>query len=184
VLAVDGDQRRAALANGLHEQRAGHDQRFLVREQDPLARERCREAGTEARGTDDRRHDRVDVGVRCNVAQRLLAGQNFCRRANAAELRGQERGRCWIDDDGKSRSMLQALLAQPRDVAARRECENLVTIAMTLEHVQRVQTDAAGRAEHGDAHRGSHRSNPRRSRPIRKTGAAAVTLSTRSSSPP
>src|SRR5262245_59453083 len=98
--------------------------------------------------------------------------------------------------------MLRTLLAQSHDIAASGQCKHLVAIAMALEHVQRVQSDAAGRAQHGDAHLPTlhggfpraalpavaralgHRSSPRRSRPTRNTGAAAVTLSTRSSSPP
>ena len=59
-------------------------------------------------------------------------------------------------------------------------------VYVALENVERVQADAAGRAQHGDAQRRalSHRSSPRRSRPTRNTGPAAVTLSTRSSRPP
>src|SRR5437763_10233838 len=53
VLAVDRQERCAAVANGRHEQLTADDERFLVGEQNPLAGARCRERRTEARRTDN-----------------------------------------------------------------------------------------------------------------------------------
>ena len=64
VLAVDRQQRRAAFRDRVHEQRAAHHQRFLVGEQDALAGARRGERGGQARGADDRREHRVDLGQR------------------------------------------------------------------------------------------------------------------------
>ncbi len=185
VLAVDRNQRRAALAHRLHEQRAGHDQRFLVRQQDALAGARGGEAGAQAGSADDRGHDRVDLRVRRDLAQRLLA-RRAPRSANlrcaiarpgAPPLSCQRRRRIAADAAGIARAGARRCCARrartPRSGRGWRSSTSSVLSPMLP-----VEPSTATRM------RRAHRSSPRRSRPTRKTGAAAVTLSTRSSTPP
>jgi len=60
VLTVDRQQRACILLHGVHEQGAPHHQRFLVRQQQALARLRGRQAGRQTRSPDDRPHDITD----------------------------------------------------------------------------------------------------------------------------
>jgi hypothetical protein len=100
------------LAHGVHEQLAGHDQRFLVRQQDFLAGARRGQGRGQAGGADDGGHHGVGVRAGSDVAQRLLAvdvdrqaGQQLaqagCRlgRADHGALRaeGAALGRQFVD---------------------------------------------------------------------------------------
>jgi hypothetical protein len=61
VLAVDRQQGRAVLAHGVHEQLAGHHQRFLVGQQDLLAGAGGGQGRRQAGGADDGGHHGVGV---------------------------------------------------------------------------------------------------------------------------
>src|SRR5690606_37361294 len=83
--------------------------------------------------------------------------------------------------------MAQTLLAQLLAAAVGGQREDPVAVTVALEHVQRAQPDAAGRAQHRDPYHVRMRTHPNtsnRSRPTTNSGAAAVTLSMRSSTPP
>ncbi len=73
VLGVHRHQLAPALPRGLGHQLAGHDQRFLVRERDPLARAERRERGVEPGGAHDGVEHDVDVGMRGRLEQHLDA---------------------------------------------------------------------------------------------------------------
>jgi hypothetical protein len=80
VLAVDRQQGRLVLAHGVHEQLAGHHQRFLVGQQDLLAGARGGQGRRQAGGADDGGHHGVGVRAGRDVAQGLLAVGNLGRQ--------------------------------------------------------------------------------------------------------
>ena len=137
---------------------------------------------------DDRRHDGVDLArarrsrsSACSPASTSVGDAGRC-----AARRRAARGRSVVDDDREARPMRKALLAQPRDVAVRAASATTSKRSrMAREHVERADADAAGasRVPRRAAARSSQQSQRVR-RPSRNTGAAAVTLSTRSSTPP
>ena len=76
----------------LHEQRPRHDQRFLVGEQQALARPRGGERGAQTGGADDRGHDVVDFGQRGDLRQRVGARRARASSAPRARSARFERG--------------------------------------------------------------------------------------------
>ncbi len=64
MLAVDGQQRGAAVLHRLHEQRTAHHQGLLIGQQQAFAGARSRQARRQACGADDGAHDGVHLGVR------------------------------------------------------------------------------------------------------------------------
>ena len=61
VFAVDRDDFGAGAVHLIHEQLAGHHQRFLIGEQHSLGRAHCGQGRQEAGGADDGRHDHMHV---------------------------------------------------------------------------------------------------------------------------
>src|SRR5690606_12219525 len=100
------------------------------------------------------------------------------------ELRSELGARSRVHDNGVARLEANTLRQQRIDIAASGKRKHLEAIGMTSQDVQRAEADAAGGAQDGDFRARAHRNNPSLSRPTRNTGAAAVMLSTRSSTPP
>ena len=151
VLAVDGNDRRARIVRGPHQQFAGQHQRFLVRQQQALARARGGEGGIQPGGADDRGHDRV-AG---------LAGGEFGQRPRAAGVRHRlEPGRaqavaqgveCAFLGDHRVRGTMRAAQFQQRiDPAAGGEHAGAQRVGVAGDDVERGSPDGAGRAEDGD----------------------------------
>src|ERR1700735_2384079 len=73
------------------------------------------------------------------------------------------------------------LLCQFRRVAIRSERHHLVFVGVAREHIESVLADRARRSQHGNA---DHAATPTAVNPKNSTGAAPVTLSMRSMTPP
>ena len=154
MLAVDRQQRGAALAHRLHEQRAADDQRLLVGQQQALAGARRGQAGRQPGGADDGRHHRVDLRMRGQLAQRRGAGQHLGAHARPAQALAQ-------------RARLRRRRARPRSAGCqRRHCARSSSTrlcAVSAKTSKRsgwraitssvLDADRAGRAEDADAQR-------------------------------
>ena len=73
VLAVDGQDGHALAAGGVHHQAAGHDQHFLVRQGDGLARLDRAQHGVEGGRTGRCTQHDVDVGMGRDLAETFVA---------------------------------------------------------------------------------------------------------------
>ena len=133
VLAVDRHDLGAACARGAHEQRPGHDQGFLVGEQQPLARARGGERRGETGGADDRRHHHAALVVRRHALQGRGAEKKL--GARFGELRAQHPV---FSEAGEHR------VARPVDPAKREQCirgavrgkgEDAIALAVAREDV-------------------------------------------------
>nr|GEU28237.1 hypothetical protein [Tanacetum cinerariifolium] len=151
VFAIDGQQDGAGFGHGVHEQLAGHDQRFLVRQQDFLAGAGGGQRGRQARGADDGSHHAVDFGSRRNRAQRGFAVFHFRGNAGGAQQAGQARGSVGRAHHGARGTEGNALGRQFVDAAVRGQGINGVALRVTGEHVQRGHADRTGGAKDGDA---------------------------------
>ncbi|MNN79749.1 hypothetical protein D3C81_1964210 [compost metagenome] len=86
MLTVDRQQHRSTFAHGLHEQSAGHDQRFLVSQKNFLASfDRC-QGRAQPRRTDNSRHDCIDFRVGSHLTQPFLADQYRGRKARGKQI--------------------------------------------------------------------------------------------------
>ena len=182
VLAVDRDE-LAPLARAASISRLpGHHQRFLVGEQQALAGARRCKGRQEARRTHDGRHDcsrlcgqraaSSSAGAPCNTRVARPATRRRSRRRSAAAP---------IHQHGDFGAMLEALFEEPRVIAMGGQRDGSHLAAMARDDIERAHAHAAGRAEDGDA---LHSGDSIQRKPSRKSGAAAVTLSMRSSTPP
>jgi hypothetical protein len=73
--------------------RAGHDQRLLVGEQQPLAGARRGECRAQTRGADDRRHHACDFRQHRQLFESLGTGEQARPRSAAPEQLAQLAGR-------------------------------------------------------------------------------------------
>ena len=150
VLAVDGHECRPALLDRLHEQRAPHDQRLFVGQQQPLACASRSQTRRQARGTHDGAHDDVHIGVRGHVAEGLRAIEHLGGQARLTHLLTQLRGQGDIGHHGEARSPAQTLVQQLGYPTRAGEGPDLEPPWVAGDDVQRVDTDRAGGAQ--DAH--------------------------------
>ena len=87
VLGIDRQQLAAARVERGAQQRPGHHDRFLVREQQALAGARGRERRFEPGGADDRRDDGVAAGsVAASISACAPAATRVARRRSAQAL--------------------------------------------------------------------------------------------------
>ena len=160
MLAVDGQQLRAALLHGRKEQVAADHQRFLVGQQQPLARARGRQARGQARSADDSRHHGVDRLMGRHFFQRKLARQHLGRAGRlpgpSAPARGPAPSPAMTANCG--RNCAHCCSIRSTCVAALKR-EHLEAIRMPRDHVQRVGAHRAGGAQDRDAlfHHGDQR---------------------------
>ena len=131
MFTVDRKQKRTMLAYRPHEQLAGHDQHFLVGQQDLLARPHCGQRRFESGGADNGRHHRIDLGMGRHLAQRVdpvaHRGRQVGMAAAQRELVRQRR----IAHDGELRGKLANLPEKLFDLAVRAQREDRETLAVT-----------------------------------------------------
>ena len=156
VLAVDRQQRRAVRAHRLHEYGARRNQRFLVCEQHALA---CLDGGetrAQAGDADDRRHYGVDLRQARDLLKGALAVQHSGRNALRTQSLFQRFGIARATDHRIRRAEFDTLAKQEVELAMGGERDDLKSFAMTCDDVERVDADAAGRAEDGELPRLGH----------------------------
>ena len=148
MLAVDRQQRRAALAHRAHEQRAADHQRLLVGQQQPLAGARRGQAGRQAGRADDGRHHAVHLRVGGQVAQRLRAAAHLGGHAVRAQRVAQPRGAASLGHHGRSAA---ASAGTARSSSSMRWCalrpDDLEALGVARHHVERAGADRPGGAE-------------------------------------
>ena len=143
VLAVDRQQRRAALFDCRHEQCAADHQRFLVGEQDAFARTRGGERRCKARGADDRSEHRIDVGQRCGLGQRGCAAGDACSRTSDSDVAFQSAAGIFIEQHGERRLVPPAQFTELLPIAMRRQCGDREAIRMLRDDIERRCADRA-----------------------------------------
>ena len=139
---------------GVHHERAGHDENFLVGERDRLSGVDRGEHGIERRCAGRREQHDVDVGMRGDRNQPLGSaerrdGTRARGRCSSAAYRGER-------VSGRHRDRLGRETARPArrtasDVLAGRQRHDAQPIGMRGDNGQRALPDRAGRAENGDA---------------------------------
>ena len=177
VLAVDGQQRRTMSAHRVHEDGPGHNQGFLIRQQQLLAGARRGEGGCEAGRADDCRHDAVGFWMGRNLLQSLRADQDLRRacvqaRIQCVGLRGM-RHHC------VARFVAQTQFGQCIDALICAQGKYAETLRMPRRYIEGVEPDGTGRPEYGEILQPAHDRYTRAA-----TGSTAVRASMRSSTPP
>src|SRR5690554_6759310 len=172
-------------AHSAGHQIARHYQRLLVGQQNLLTCLYRRQCGQKPRRAYDSRHDNIGLRVSRYIAQSLLAVQDFGRATVLRQPFTQRLGRLWFNQYRIARVVLQAQLDQTLPLAVCTERENPVLVAMPGQYIQGAHADGAGRSQHRYRLPLSHTGvQPITSSARANTGAAAVRLSTRSSTPP
>ena len=150
VLGVDRHDLAAARGPGFGDDRPRRDQAFLVREREPFAGCEGGEGGGQAREPDDGIED--DIRLR----QPGELGELFVGRAGTNAVgRHAERRRLFGEECG---------------IAARRERDHVEVVAVSLDDVERLSADRAGRSENGDAARHGHQPRCGPARRLRRDG--------------
>ena len=185
MFAIDRQQNRAMLAHRVHEQLAGHDQHFLVGQQDFLARPGRRQRRLQPRRADNGRHHRIDVRMRRHVDQRLHAVTHRSGQPGVAATQSEFSGQRRVAHHRKFRRELADLLEQLVDLGMRAQRKYPVTIGMATNDVERIDPDRSGGTENRDF-LAFHHPCPRAtsSQSSATTGNVEVRLSMRSSTPP
>ena len=178
---VDGQERRAGGVHRGDQQRACHDEGFLVRQQQALAGLRRSQRRAQAGSTDDRRHDTVHLARPGRSPRVPRARRARACRAPCPQQRGQFRGRRFIGEGSVRRAKREHLPRQLGGVAVCSEGGNLEALRMAREHIEGALAHRAGGSQDRDAHHGT---TPIEVSPKNSTGAAAVMLSMRSIMPP
>ena len=150
VLAVDGQDRDAAAARGVHHQPAGHDQHFLVGQRDGLARLDRREDRFERRGAGGRAQDEIDVGMGRDGNQRIAPGAVLGGQFSSQHLAQLVHRAAGGHGDGL-RLVAGDLRRERGSVAACRQRDHLDAIGVRVGHRQRARADRSRRAENRDA---------------------------------
>ena len=131
MLAVDGQQRGAPLAHGLHEKRAPDNQRFLVGKKQTLASLGRGHARLQAGSADDGRHHRVDFRVRRDERKRVSTLQHLGGHVGRTQPVAQKLGLGRLRHHRKTRPPLQALREELVDAAVRTERKYFVAPGVT-----------------------------------------------------
>jgi hypothetical protein len=141
VLAVDGQKHCTRGTHSVHEQWASHDQRFLVGQQQPLARARGSERGAQARCTNDRGHDAIGITQSCYFLQHAFSRKD-ARPGSRVTQEIREIARRRLIRQSRIRRLPAAnLLRQLRDVTVCGERHEPETIRMAREHIERAFAD-------------------------------------------
>ena len=162
----------------MREERSGHDQRFLIREQHALAGARGGQCRGKAGGADNRRHDHLAARVERDVFERLGAEEKL--GAKFTERRAQPGARRDAREHGGVRVVRAAELEQRIARAVRGERRDTVPIGVPRDNIERALTDRTGGAQNCEIHPLTliHGNNNAAS------GSVAVALSMRSRMPP
>jgi len=155
VLAVDGEQLRAAAGGLAHDDLAGADEGLLVREGDPLPRAHGLERRQHAGRADHRRDDRVRPGHRREAQHPLAPSRHL---DGAADGRPQLRRPRLVLHRDEARLEAGDLLLQRGDVPADAEADDAELSGERLDDLEGVHPDGAGGPEDDDRlHRASTR---------------------------
>src|SRR4249919_1538907 len=181
VLAVDRHDGGVRRTHRLHQQFAGEHQRFLVGEQQALARVRGGERGGQARRADDRGDDgRAGIAGDERI-ERIAARVRLRRQARIAQAIAQGVETRRIGDHRMVGTMRAAQREQCIDLRTRGQHARAHPPWMPRNDVERTGPDGSGGSE--DCYV-LHGQKPNRPLPSAKTGSAASTLSMRSRIPP
>jgi hypothetical protein len=181
VLRIDRQQLGTTGRDGIHEQPPGHHQRLLVGEQDAPTGTRRGQRRQQARRADDGRdHDLGPVDCR-GGNQAIHAGEDLGRTLRGDQLTGQLGRGAGVGHRRHAWPQANAQRGHAGHVAVGGQRLDLVTLGVALQHIERAGADRAGRTEQCHA---LHAPLPSQAMPTAKNGAAAVRLSTRSSTPP
>src|SRR6202041_3204065 len=184
VLAVDRNEFGTGAANLVHHDLAGQDQSFLVGKQDPLGGpgggKRRRQAGR----TDDGRHHRIDIVGGDRFGERFGAALHAGGRAAGTERLAGQRRRLGVHEHHRLCLKLPRLLDDRLPAAVGSQHRHPEPLRMQGNHAERAAPDAPGGTENGESERRAHAITPEPNSPSAYKGAAAVTLSMRSSRPP
>ena len=140
VLGVDRDDLTSAVARGAHHQLAGHDERLLVRERDPLPRRERRQRRRQPRRPDDPVHH--DVHVR--------AGGGFDQTIDAGPHSASGIPHPAIHDPDIRRPPLGRLPFEQSDVRVPRQGGNAKPVLLPCQYLEGRAPDRAGRTEDRD----------------------------------
>ena len=147
MFAINGQQTGAATTHGLHEHRAGHDQRFLIGQQNffsgPCGGRRRRQP----RRANDGGHHRVDLWQLCHVHQRVRTTQNLRDARRGGQSTPQSIGQRFVAHDRVTRCKLETLLEQTVDLGVRTQGFHTVTLWMLPDHIERTDADRTGRTK-------------------------------------
>ena len=161
----------------VHEQTPGHDQRLLVRQQNPLAGPDRRQCRHQTHRADNCGNDNIDLCGRGHPAQTVFAGQNL---GPLVERGSELTCAVSIAHDHEAGFVTKAEFAHARQIVVCRQGEQFISIGVLRDDIQCGLTARSGRAEQGDP----FHADPASHKPATKTGAAATMLSIRSSTPP
>ena len=146
MLAVNGDEASATLLYRIDEEVPGGDEAFLVGERDVGASCCGLQSGRKTRRADDRGHHpaRLHIG---GLVQTACAGGHVDARPRQEVL--ERHVLALVGGHGKLCPGAPRLFGQQVEIAVAGQRHDLETVAAAelVNHVQRVHTDRAGRAE-------------------------------------
>src|SRR6202789_2527085 len=172
------------MANLVHQDLAGHDQSFLVGKQNPLGGPYGGKRRLQAGRTDNSRHHHIHIAGGDRFGQRVGAALHAGRRAAGTECVAGQRRRLGVHQHHRLCLKLPRLLHDRFPAAVGGQHRHPEPLRMQGNHAERAAPDAPGGAENGESERRAHAITPEPNSPSADKGAAAVTLSMRSSIPP
>ena len=184
VLTVDGQQGRATGLHGLDEERAAHDQGFLVGQQYALAGLDRSQGGLQTRRADDGRHDGIHLGMGRDGFQATLPHQDFGAGFSPLQQSGQLIGGRLIRHGCIDRLKTPAEVCQLAQSTMPAEGEDAVAIGMPGHDIQGAGADGARRTQDTKLLETHWTPQPAHQSSRANSGTAAVRLSMRSSTPP
>ena len=153
VLAVDRQQRRAAVCDGRHEDGPTDHERLLVREQNALARGGRRQRRAQSRRTDDGRKNGVGRRQRRGFDDARFSGDNAGRKT-APRQSVLERARRGLGSTApRRRAEIAGTTRELFPLPMRGERRHREPVAMAGDDVERRVADRAGGAEYADPSR-------------------------------
>src|SRR6185312_7056628 len=168
----------------IHQQGAGHDQGFLVGEQHALGGTHRRQSRRQPGRADDRSHHRVHVRSGSGVGERLRAALDRDRRTAGAQRRAGLRRGLRVHEHHPFGMKHPGLLDHGLPAAVGAQQHDPEPFRVQRNDLQRAAPDAPGGTQYGEAAGRTHAITREPSSPSAYSGAAAVTLSMRSSKPP
>ncbi len=182
VLAVDRQQHRTASTHRLHEQR-GQPSRATPCSPaaDACPRARRRRAWSAGRLRRQSRPSRCEPQASRQFGQSALARQDPCLGRGVSEESLELAGRRLVGKRGIRGTITRDLLGELRSAAVRSNGNEFESIGMARDDIEGALANGAGRAQYRYA---DHATTPNIMSPKNSTGAAPVTLSIRSITPP
>jgi hypothetical protein len=150
VLAVNGEQRRAAPRRRRHEHGATDDERFLVGEQDALAGAGGGKRGPQTGRPDDRCHDGIRAAPCRGFDDTRLPPEDPRRQPGARQRALEAARRLQIRHCGDLRPVAQAELRELLPLAVGGERRNAEPVGMAGYDIEGRVADRAGGTEQAD----------------------------------